>query len=107
MSEPTTENGRRLLDRSAWDEGLRCHRVRVLNPAGPEDLRNALLAIEQEARKSKDCGDHYIEGYQEGHKAGWAAGRADLAARIEEAVRGAPTAVREYVLAIVREEAER
>lgn len=51
MSKPTTPTGERMLERSAWDEGLRCHRVRLLNPAGPEDLSNAILAIEAEARE--------------------------------------------------------
>jgi hypothetical protein len=50
MNAPRTKAGQRLLERSAWDEGLRCHRSRYINPAGPEDLSIAVRDIEIETR---------------------------------------------------------
>jgi hypothetical protein len=46
---PRTPAGRWIVERTRWDNGMRGFFVRINNTAGPEDMLNHVLAIEDEA----------------------------------------------------------
>ena len=50
--KPTTAWGKKLLEGSWWNEGMRGHFTRISNTTSPQDMEYAICAIEQEARSS-------------------------------------------------------